>query len=111
MHDFVNAINLRTSRFTNLAPNKVNKKDAHRLISFRAEQSLKLNQRLKLYLGDYVTLVKSRHTVSQGLQTIVVFDIPTQNPPAYNLIDNNRELIEGNFYESELIRVLEKEKS
>ena len=40
-----------------------------------------------------------------------VFDITTQNTLFYNLIETNREPIEGKFYESELIRVLEKEKS
>ena len=35
----------------------------------------------------------------------------TQNTLLYNLTDTNREPIEGNFYESELVRVLEKEKS
>ena len=80
MHDFVNATNLRTSRFTNLAPNKVNKKDVHRLISFRAEQSLKLIQRLKLYLGDYVTLAKVdipfRKGCKQSLFLTYQHDIP-----------------------------------
>ena len=43
----VNAINSRTNRVTNLAPNKVSKKDVPRLISLRAEQSLKLVRRPK----------------------------------------------------------------
>ena len=38
-----------------------------------------------------------------------LFDIPTRNPPTYNLIDADRELIEGKFYELELIKVLEME--
>ena len=40
-----------------------------------------------------------------------VFEIPTRNPPIYNLIVSNREPIVGKFYESKLIRVLENEKS
>ena len=37
-----------------------------------------------------------------------IFDVPTRNPPTYNLIDANKEPIEGKFYEPELIRVVEK---
>ena len=68
LQDFVNAINSRTNRVTNLALNKVTKKDVPRLISLRAEQSLKLVRRPKLYVSDYVRLA-----FSQGLQTIVQF--------------------------------------
>ena len=58
LQDFVNAINSRTNCVTNLAPNKVTKKDVPRLISLRAEQSLKLVRRPKFYVGDYVRLAK-----------------------------------------------------
>ena len=37
-----------------------------------------------------------------------IFDVPTKNPPTYNLIDANKEPVEGKFYEPELIRVVEK---
>ena len=115
MQDFVNAINSRTNRVTNLAPNKVTKKDVPRLISLRAEQSLKLVRRPKRYVGDYVTLAKVDICFRKGYkqsftdEVFEVFDIPTRNLPTYNLIDSNREPIEGKFYESELIRVLEKD--
>ena len=58
LQDFVNAINSRTIRVTNLSPNKVTKKDVPRLISLRAEQSLKSVRPLKPYVGDYVRLAK-----------------------------------------------------
>ena len=115
LQDFVNAINSRTKCVTNLAPNKVTKKDVPRLISLRAEQSLKLVRRPKLYVGDYVRLAKVDIRFRKGYkqsftdEVFEVFDIPTRNPPTYNLIDSNREPIEGKFYESELIRVLEKD--
>ena len=115
LQDFVNAINSRTNRVTNLAPNKVTKKDVPRLISLRAEHSLKLVRRPKFYVGDYVRLAKVDIPFRKGYkqsfkdEVFEVFDIPTQNPPTYNLIDSNREPIEGKFYKSELIRVLEKD--
>ena len=102
LQDFVNAINSRTNRVTNLALNKVTIKDVPRLILLGAEQSLKLVRRPKFCVGDYVRLAD---------EVFEVFDIRTGNPPTFNLIDSNREPIEEKFYKSELIRVLEKEKS
>ena len=93
------------------------KKDVLRLISLRAEQSLKLVRRPKLYGGDFVRIAKIDIPFRKGYkQTFTdkifeVFDIPTTNPPTYNLIDADREPIEGKFYEPELIKVLEKEGS
>ena len=115
MQDFLNAINSRTNRVTNLASSKVTRKYVPRLISLRAEQSLKLVQRPNLYLGDYVRLAKVDIPFRKGYkqsftdEVFEVFDIPTQNPPRYNLIDNKREPIEGKIHVSELIRVLEKD--
>ena len=109
LQDFVNAINSRTNRVTNLAPNKVTKKDVPRLISLRAEQSLKLVRRPKLYVCDYVRFARVDIRFHKGYkqsftdEVFEVFDIPTRNPPTYNLIDSKREPIEGKFYESELI--------
>ena len=51
LQDFVNTINSRTNRVIKLAPNKVTKKDVPRLISLRAEQSLKLVRRPKRTLA------------------------------------------------------------
>ena len=115
LQDFVNANYSRTNRATNLAQNKVTKKDVPLLISLRAEQSLKLVRRPKLFVGDYERLAKVDIPFRKGYkqsftdEVFEVFDIPTRNPPTYNLIDSNREPIEGKFYESELIRVLEKD--
>ena len=93
------------------------KKDVPRLISLRAEQSLKLVRRPKLYVGNFVRIAKINIPFRKGYkqsftdEVFEIFDIPTRNPPTYNLIDTDREPIEGKFYEPELIRVLEKEGS
>ena len=76
---------------------------------------MNLVRRPKLYTGDYVRLAKADIPFRTGYkqsftdEVLEVFDIPTRNPPTYNLIDSNREQIEGKLYESELIRVLEKD--
>ena len=93
LQDFVNTINSRTNRVIKLAPNKVTKKDVPRLISLRAEQSLKLVHRLKLYVGNFVRIAKIDIPFRKGYkqsftdEDFEIFDIPTRNPPTYNLID------------------------
>ena len=114
LQDFVNKINSRTNRVIKLAPNKVTKKDVPRLMSLRAEQSLKLVCRPKLYVGDFVRIAKIDILFPKGYEqsftdeVFEIFDVPTTNPPTYNLIDANKEPIEGKFYEPELIRIVEK---
>ena len=56
MEKFVIAIISRTNRVTNLASNKVTKADISRLVSSRAEQSLKLVRRPKLYANGYTRI-------------------------------------------------------
>ena len=90
------------------------KKDVPRQISLGAEQSLKLVRRPKLYVGDFVGIAKIDIPFRKGYkqsftdEVFEIFDVPTKNPPTYNLIDANKEPIEGKFYEPELIRVVEK---
>ena len=115
LQDFVNTINSRTNRVTKIASNEVTKKDVPNLISLRVEQSQKLVCRPKLYVGGFVKIVKTELPFRKGYKQsftdkiFEIFDIPTRNPPIYNLIDADREPIEGKIYEPELVRVLEKE--
>ena len=75
---------------------------------------MKLVRRPKLYVGDFVRTAKTDIPFRKGYkqsftdEVFEIFDIPTRNPPTYNLIDADNEAIEGKFYESELIRLLEK---
>ena len=100
-----------TNRVIKLAPNKVKKKDVLRLISLRAEQSLELVRRPKLYVGDFVRIAKDDIPFRKGYkqsftdEVFEIFDIQTRNPPTFNLIDADREPIEGKFCEPELITV------
>ena len=113
---FVSAIKSRTNRVTKLAPNEVTKKDVPRLISLRVEQSQKLVRRPKLYVGGFVRIAKIGFPFRKGFKqsftdkVFDLFDIPTRNPPTYNLIDADKEPVEGKFYAPELIKVLEKER-
>ena len=116
LQDFVNTINSRTNRVTKITPNEITKKDIPRLISLGVEQSQKLVRRLKLYVSDFVRIAKIDLPFRKGCKqsftdkVFEIFDIPTRNPPTYNLIDADKEPMEGKFNEPELIRVLETER-
>ena len=38
-------------------------------------------------------------------EVFTIFEIATVSPPTYNLIDANNVIIEGNFYEPELVQI------
>ena len=65
---------------------------------------MKLDQRSKLFVGDYVRLAKRDIPFCKGHKqwftdkVFEVFDIPTRNSPFNNLIDTNIELIEGKVH-------------
>ena len=112
--EFVHTINSRTNRVIKKAPNKVTNKDVPYLISLRVEQSQKIVRQPKLFVGNFVGLAKIEIPFRKGYKQSFTdeiferFDVPTRNPPTYNLIDANKEPIEGKFYGPELIRVVEK---
>ena len=95
MESFVIAIISRTNRVTNLAPNKVTKADVPRLVSSRAEQSLKL-----VYVDVYVKIANVDIPFCKDykkLFTDEVSNIPLRTLPTCNLIDTNRDLMDELF--------------
>ena len=108
---FVKTINSRVNRVTKPAPNKVTKKDVPRLVSLTVET--RRSQKPKLYVGDLFESLKRKKTFRKGYKqsfTDAVFEIagiPTLNPPTYSLIDSNKEIIQGKFYQPELQLVRE----
>ena len=111
LDQFVKTINSRVNRVTKIAPNKVTKKDVPRLVSLIVET--RRSQKPKLYVGDFVQIVKKEKTFRKGYKqsfTDEVFEIagiPTLNPPTYSPIDSNKESIQGKFYQPELQLVRE----
>ena len=111
LDQFVKTINSRVNRVTKLAPNKVTKKGVPRVVSLTVETCR--SQKPKLYVGDFVQIVKKEKTFRKGYKqsfTDEVFEIagiPTLYPPTYSLIDSNKEIIHGNFYQPELQLVRE----
>ena len=103
---FVKTINSRVNRTIKLAPNKVTKKDVPRLVSLTANAAN--SKKTKFYIGDFVRIVKKEETFGKGYKqsfTDDVFEIasiPTLHPPTYSLIDADKEVIQGKFYQPEL---------
>ena len=68
-------------------------------------------------IGDFVRVAKNDILFRKGYkqsftnEVVEIFEKPTWTPPTYNLIDTDKEPIQGKIYEFELIRVLEKEGS
>ena len=108
LDSFVKTINSRVNRTIKLAPNKVMKKDVPRLVSLIANTTF--SQKPKIFVGDLVRIMKKEETFGKGYKqsfTDEISSIPTLNPPTYSLIDTEKEIIQGKFYQPELQLVRE----
>ena len=111
LDSFVKTVNSRVNRTIKLSPNKVTKKDVPRLVSLIANTTF--SQKPKFFVGDLVRILKKEETFGKGYKqsfTDEIFEIssiPTLNPPTYSLIDTDKEIIQGKFYQPELQLVRE----
>ena len=111
LQQFVNTINSRVNRVTKLAPNKVRKKHEPHLRSLAAKQSSKFVKKPKFNIRDRVRIAKQDLPFKKGYkqsftdEVFTITQIPTLNPPTYNLRDEAGDIIKGKFYEPELIKV------
>ena len=68
------------------------------------------NKQTKFQVGDYVRVPDKRNIYSKGYTTnwnrelFKIHKINPTNPVTYGLVDENNELIEGKYYEQELLR-------
>ena len=103
----VDIINSRINRITKLAPNQVKKSDESFLVSLRNCNAIK---KPKFKLGQHVRIGRKLDLFHRGCRiqfTGEVFQIAaveTLNPPTYSLRDCNIQLIQGKFYESDLVQ-------
>ena len=111
LDSFVKTINSRVNRTINLAPNQVTKKEVPRLVSMIAKTTH--SQKSKFFVGDFVRILKKEDKYGKGYKqsfTDEIFEIssiPTLNPLTYSLIDTDKEIIQGKFYQPELQLVRE----
>ena len=105
---FVNTINSRVNRVTHLASNKVFKKHEPILLSLAINTA---KNKPKYEKGDFVRIAKHDERFRKGYkqnytdEVFTILKIDTVSPPTYNLIDANNVIIEGKFYEPELVQV------
>ena len=104
---FVSIINRRVNRMTKLAPASVSKKDVPYLVSLCHTNVLR---QPKFRIGDQVRIRRKIDTFHRGYkiqfteELFTVTSIPTCNPPTYTVKDRNNEIIQGKFYEPELVK-------
>ena len=109
--EFVKTINTRVNRVTGLAPSKVTKNDVVHLISLA--DGNRLVKKPKLKIGDTVRIAKQDLPFKKGYkqnftdELFTIVDVPTVHPPTYTLIDEDKEIILGKFYQPELIKVIQ----
>ena len=105
---FVNTINTHVNRVTQLAPNKVFKKHEPFFISLAINTT---KYKPKYEKGDFVRIAKHDEKFRKGYkqnytdEVLTIFKIATVSPPTYNLIDAKNVIIEGKFFEPELVQV------
>ena len=106
---FVNTINNRVNRVTQLAPNKVFEKHEPFLISLAI---ITTKYKPKYEKRDLVRIAKHDEKFKKGYkqnytdEVFMIFKIATVSPPTYNLIDAENVIIEGKFYELFQVNVL-----
>ena len=106
LEKFVSIINNRVNRMTKLTPMEVSQKEVPYLISLCNTVP---PQRPKFKVGDRVRIRKKIETFHRGYriqfteELFTISHIPTRNPPTYVVKDVNDEIIQGKFYEPELV--------
>ena len=90
-----------------MAPKQVQKSDEAFLVSLQNSNAV---QKPRFKIGQHVRIRRKLDLFHRGYRiqfTEEIFEIvavKTLNPPTYLLKDANEQLIEGKFYESELVR-------
>ena len=100
---FVKTINSRINRLTGLAQNKFTNRDIPFLVALSANSAQKLVRRPKFHIGVFLCKSKADIPFRRGYkqtfpnEVFEIYDIPTVDPPTYNLIDTNQEPVTGKF--------------
>ena len=107
LDQFVAIINNRVNRMTKLAPSSVSKKDVNYLVSLCHTNAQK---KPKFKIGQQVCIRRKIDTFHRGYkrqfteELFTITAIPTTNPATYVVKDCDGGIIQGKFYEPELVR-------
>ena len=105
LQTFVKTMNSRVNRSTKMAPENVQNRDAIRIINSK----LLRREKPSFHVGDYVRLSGKEEVFRKGYkpqftrEIFQIVSIATRNPVTYVVKDKNKEVIQGKFYERELI--------
>jgi hypothetical protein len=111
----VDAMNRSVCRTTGMAPANVNKENAESLWQKLYGKPLE-KKPFHYDVGDKVRITKEKHKLSKGYvpnfteEVFVITECLNRIPPTYKLHDLSNESIDGVFYESELVKVLDEDK-
>lgn len=105
--------NNKIHRSHGVAPSTVNKKNQKKIWSILYQDYLHERAKpAKLKIGDFVRLSKYRNQFSKSYlqgwtkEIFVVEDVFGTNPVTYSIRDSHGDILEGRFYEAELIKFL-----
>ena len=108
MPQFASTINSRVNRVTQLAPNKIFKKHEPDLISLAINTTKykpKYEKRGLVRIAKHDEKFRKGYKQNYADKVFLIFKIATVSPPTYNFIDADDVIIEGKFYEPELVHV------
>ena len=107
MPQFVNTINSCVNRVTQLARNKRFKKHEPFLISLAISTKMHRpkNEGELVRIANPDEIFRKVYQQNYTDKVFIVFKVANLSPPTYNLIDANNVIIEGKFYEPELVQV------
>ena len=105
LQQFVKTMNSRVNRSIGKAPKDFKNTDALPHII----KSLKTSLKPKFHVNDYVRISKKDMPFRKGYkpqftdEIFKIVEVTTKNPPTYQLQDKDKEVIQGKFYEAELV--------
>lgn len=109
LQTFVKTMNSRVNRSIKMAPKDVTNSDINRFNHVNYSK----RKKLKFKIGDYVRISIADKAFRRGFnpqfqrEIFRIVGIPTRHPDAtYTLLDKNNEMVDGKFYDDDLILYL-----
>ena len=112
LQDIVRGYNNSKHRSIGVAPNQVNKKNQDKIWNYQYKSELGARRlKFKFDIGDFVRLVHLDKTFTKKYlprftkEIFIIKDQLKTRPVTYRIMDQNRETIQGGFYDNEMVKV------
>ena len=109
----VKAYNNRKHSITKISPADITKKNERKIwLRLYSDYLKKSNKKFKFKINDKVRITKYKKQFKRGYlatytdEIFTVIDRLNTIPSTYKLIDNKNEILEGIFYDRELIKII-----